>query len=195
MADKEKQPEFTVTDRRKFTPEGELRHETAESPAPSAAAKVTEPPKPAVKASEPPPAQPAKDMPPPPTAAEQEASRQAYKQSSGDVDARLRRELDSRGAQDFQVTFERFIASLYMSALMQLGLLREEGARPQVDIIGARQTIDTIELLAEKTKGNLTPAEQNFIGNCLYELRMAYVEVTNAISRPPQTTSEAPGKK
>ncbi len=49
--------------------------------------------------------------------------------------------------------------------------------------------------MAEKTKGNLTAAEQNFIGNCLYELRMAYVEVTTAITRAPQPTTEAPGKK
>jgi hypothetical protein len=41
-------------------------------------------------------------------------------------------------------------------------------------------------LLAEKTKGNLTSKEQNFLQNALYELRMAYVEVTNAIARGPQ---------
>jgi hypothetical protein len=55
-----------------------------------------------------------------------------------------------------------------------------------VDIIGARQTIDTLSLLSEKTKGNLTAAEGNFLQNSLYELRMAYVEVTNALARPPQ---------
>jgi hypothetical protein len=44
-------------------------------------------------------------------------------------------------------------------------------------------------MIAEKTKGNLTPKEQGFLQNCLYELRMAYVEVTNALARPPQ----APG--
>ncbi len=193
MAEKEKQPEFVVTDRSKFTSEGDLRRDISESPAPPPQApKAADVPKPTAKPSEPP---PATDTPPPPTAAEQEANKQAYRKSTGEVDARLRQELGGRSAQDFQITFERFIASLYMSALMQLGLLREEGGRPQVDIIGARQTIDTIELLAEKTKGNLTAAEQNFISNCLYELRMAYVEVTTAITRPPQPTSEAPGKK
>ncbi len=195
MPDKEKQPDFVVTDRRKFTAEGELRPEAGESPAPpQPASKAASTPKPAATPSEPP-QPPAADVPPPPSAVEQETSKQAYRKSSGEVDARLRQELGGRGAQDFQITFERFLASLYMSALMQLGLLREEGGRPQVDIIGARQTIDTIELLAEKTKGNLTPAEQNFISNCLYELRLAYVEVTTAISRPPQPASEVPGKK
>jgi hypothetical protein len=70
--------------------------------------------------------------------------------------------------------------------MMQLGLMRQQGGQPQVDIIGARQTIDTLSLIAEKTKGNLTPAEGNFLENSLYELRMAYVEVTNALARPPQ---------
>ena len=67
-----------------------------------------------------------------------------------------------------------------MTAMMQLGLMHEQGMQPQVDIIGARQTIDTMSLLAEKTKGNLTAKEENFLQNALYELRMAYVEVTNA---------------
>jgi hypothetical protein len=41
-------------------------------------------------------------------------------------------------------------------------------------------------LIAAKTKGNLSAAEENFLQNSLYELRMAYVEVTNALARPPQ---------
>jgi hypothetical protein len=45
--------------------------------------------------------------------------------------------------------------------------------------------------LSEKTKGNLTSAEENFLQNCLYELRMAYVEVTNALARPPQTPASS----
>ena len=85
------------------------------------------------------------------------------------------------------MTFERFMASLYMSAMLQLGMMHEEGGQPRIDLIGARQTIDTLGLLQEKTKGNLTAAEENFLQNCLYELRMAYVEVTNALARPPQT--------
>jgi hypothetical protein len=56
-----------------------------------------------------------------------------------------------------------------------------------MDILGARQTIDTLGLLADKTKGNLTPGEQNFLQNALYELRMAYLEVANAIARGPQS--------
>jgi hypothetical protein len=85
-----------------------------------------------------------------------------------------------------EVTFETFMASLYMSAMLQLGLMHEQGGQPMVDLIGARQTIDTLGMLAEKTKGNLTSKEQSFLQNCLYELRMAYVEVTNALAHAPQ---------
>jgi len=81
---------------------------------------------------------------------------------------------------------ERFMASLYMTAMMQLGLMHQQGEQPRMDIIGARQTIDTLALLAEKTRGNLTSTEENFLQNSLYEVRMAYVEVTNELSRPPQ---------
>ncbi len=61
-----------------------------------------------------------------------------------------------------------------------------QGEKPEVDIIGARQTIDTVAMLQEKTKGNLTPQEEGMLQNILYELRMAYLEVTNLLAKPPQ---------
>ncbi len=191
MAEKKnEQSGFTVTDRRLFTSEGELRSDVSEErEAPKAAAPAMTPgPQKAQKASQPAPvaAEGAadRDMPPPPTSAEQEAQAAAYKQSSKDLDAQV--ELNGHSAKDFEITFERFLASLYMTAMLQLGLMRQQGGQPQVDIIGARQTIDTLSLISEKTKGNLTPVEENFLQNSLYELRMAYVEVTNALARPPQ---------
>lgn len=132
-------------------------------------------------------------MPPPPTADEQREQAEAYRQSSRDLDARV--ELSGHSSRELQMTVERFLASLYMTAMLQLGLMREEGGQPQIDLIGARQTIDTMSLLSEKTKGNLTPAEENFLQNSLYELRMAYVEVTNALARPPQTADADPAKR
>ena len=71
----------------------------------------------------------------------------------------------------------------------------EEGGQPGVDLIGARQTVATLGMIADKTRGNLTPKEQGFLQNCLYELRMAYVEVTNTLARPPQPTGPVAGKK
>ena len=196
MAEKKhEQSGFKVTDRRLFNSEGELRAEVPEEvEAPKAAAPpAPQPAAPAEKAAAPTAvdaggvdtgAAPDREMPPPPTNAEQEAQAAAYKQSSKDLDAQV--ELSGHSAKDFEITFERFMASLYMTAMMQLGLMRQQGGQPQIDIIGARQTIDTLSLIAEKTKGNLTAAEENFLQNSLYELRMAYVEVTNALARPPQ---------
>jgi hypothetical protein len=197
MAEKRQESGFTVTDRRLFTEDGELRKdasEEAEAPriAPTAAAPTA--------AKE---AAPTGDtvtglaaegdeiagqgVPAPPTAAEQQAQADAYRESAQELDSRV--ELSGRSAKEFEMTFERFLASLYMTAMLQLGLMHQQGEQPRIDILGARQTIDTLSLIAEKTKGNLTPTEENFLQNSLYEVRMAYVEVTNALSRPPQPGS------
>jgi hypothetical protein len=186
-----KQESFTVTDRRLFTSEGELRKDVPEEANEERIGVSKEMPASASGAAAPAPsaapAQPATaevpPIPPAPTASEQQESADAYKKSAKELDSRV--ELSGHSAKDLEMTFERFMASLYMSAMFQLGLMHEQGGQPRVDIIGARQTIDTLTLLQEKTKGNLTPAEQNFLQNCLYELRMAYVEVTNALSHPP----------
>jgi hypothetical protein len=185
MAEKKQDTGFTVTDRRLFTSDGDLRSDVPEEksepvPVPQAAPPQAATAQPAESAS---PA-PESKVPPPPTADEQKASHEAYQKSSKDLDARV--ELSGHSAKDFEINFERFMASLYMSAMMQLGMMHEEGGQPRIDLIGARQTIDTLSLLQEKTKGNLTKTEENFLQNCLYELRMAYVEVTNALSRAPQ---------
>jgi hypothetical protein len=204
MAQKRREEsEFKVSDKRLFTSEGELR-DSAEEQAPSSVAATatataappsTTMPSPSMAAvstipeTAPTPAAPAheSDVPEPPTASEQQAQHDAYKQSSRDLDTRV--ELSGHSAQELKMSFERFMASLYMTAMMQLGLMHEQGGQPGVDLIGARQTIDTLGMIAEKTKGNLTPKEQGFLQNCLYELRMAYVEVTNTLAHPPQ----APG--
>ncbi len=191
---REEEGEFKVSDRRLFNADGELRDSTEESVSTSAAptTTATAPPTPTAapipEAVIPPPAgAPESDIPEPPTATEQQVQHDAYKQSARDLDARV--ELSGHSAKELEVSFERFMASLYMTAMMQLGMMHEQGGQPGVDVIGARQTIDTLGMIAEKTKGNLTPKEQGFLQNCLYELRMAYVEVTNALARPPQ----APG--
>jgi hypothetical protein len=199
MPDKKREAEFTVTDRRKFTQKGDLRPEVSDQPqeeaqpSPSAPADTQAPPA-AAEPSAPAPQSPGgKPIPPPPTAAEQQAQKEAFQESSKKLDARLQEELGGGGrVQDFEMSFERFAASLYMTALMQLGLMREQGVPPQVDLLGARQTIDTLGIIADKTKGNLTLAEENLLQNCLYELRVAYVEVTNALAQPPPPGA-APG--
>jgi hypothetical protein len=185
MAEK-KQESFTVTDRRLFTAEGEIRKEVSEEEVQTStpAAEPAPVPKQAAAAEDP-------AAPPPPTAAEQQEQADAYRNSSKDLDTRV--ELSGHSARELEMTFERFMASLYMTAMLQLGLMHEEGGQPRIDLIGARQTIDTLSLLSEKTKGNLTSAEENFLQNCLYELRVAYVEVTNALARPPQAPAKTTG--
>jgi len=185
MAEK-KNEGFTVTDRRLFTSEGELRTEATEEQE-SAPPKAT----PAAPAAAPEPVEPAEPTePPPPTAAEQKQQADAYRKSSADMERQA--ELSGISPRDLEVSFERFLASLYMTGMLQLGLMHEQGGPPQLDLIGARQTIDTITLLSDKTKGNLTAKEENFLQNALYELRMAYVEVTNAIAKGPR---QAPASK
>jgi hypothetical protein len=196
MAEK-KQDSFTVTDRRLFTSEGELRKEVSEeeiaTAKPAAAAPAPPLPSPEATSAAPPADTLDSSVPPAPTAAEQKEQADAYRKSSKELDARV--ELSGRSAKEMEMTFERFMASLYMTAMLQLGLMQEERGQPRIDLLGARQTIDTLSLLSEKTKGNLTPAEENFLQNCLYELRMAYVEVTNALARPPQATGTNPSKR
>jgi Domain of unknown function (DUF1844) len=194
MAQRKEDAGFTVTDRRLFTTEGDLRSDVAEEKKEAASTPTAVAPPPTSSPSEKAPeASGDSKVPPPPTAAEQKASNDAYRQSSKDLDARV--ELSGHSAKEFEITFERFMASLYMSGMMQMGMMHEEGAQPRVDLIGARQTIDTLGLLQTKTKGNLTPTEDHFLQNCLYELRMAYVEVTNALARPPQAPGPAAGSK
>lgn len=178
MAEKKNQT-FTVTDRRLFTSDGELRKEVPEEQEPRESAKPSDAPVPEPAEIE----QPAPE-PPIPTAAEQKQQADAYRQSSAEMDREV--EASGHSAKDLEISFERFLASLYMTGMLQLGLMQEQGGQPRLDLIGARQTIDSLGLLSEKTKGNLTSKEQNFLQNALYELRMAYVEVTNAIARGPQ---------
>jgi len=183
MTEKKNDSGFTVTDRRLFTADGDLRSDIpdeVESPkqTPASATKEAPPPKPTGES------QLEREMPLPPTAAEQQAQADAYRQSAKDLDNEV--ELSGHSAKEFEITFEKFLAQLYMTAMLQLGLMRRQGEQPGVDIIGARLTIDTLSLIAEKTKGNLTAVEEGFLQNSLYELRMAYVEVTNALARPPQ---------
>lgn len=209
MPDKEKKPEFVVTDRRLFSAEGELRQDVVEDEerraererekreaqqrrnderatqkqASSPATETLQEPEPEVA---------------PPSAQEQQDSAAAYQESTRDIDARIEQEMRNQGrphtAKDFQVSFDKFVASLYMTALVQLGLAAPQGEKPEVDLIAARQTIDTVAMLQEKTKGNLTPQESGMLQNILYELRMAYLEVTNLITNPPPAGA-APDRK
>ena len=75
-----------------------------------------------------------------------------------------------------KIDFSTFTLSLATSALFHMGMAEgPEGAKGEVDLPLARQTIDTLELLQEKTRGNLSDEEEKLLESVLYELRMAFV--------------------
>src|SRR5206468_2145053 len=121
------------------------------------------------------------EMSPPPTAEEQHEQSEQYKASGRKIDDMIASA--GKGPQaPLEMNFERVIESFYMSALIQMGAIRQDNEPPRVDIIGARQTIDSLTVLQEKTKGNLTDREKTLLQNVLFELRMAFVEITNAVA-------------
>src|SRR5262245_31788398 len=72
--------------------------------------------------------------------------------------------------------FNSLVLSLATGAFMALGLEAEEGKPQPPDLPRARYSIDLLEMLATKTKGNLTPDEDRRLAAILHQLRMAYVE-------------------
>ncbi|MBI3665214.1 MAG: DUF1844 domain-containing protein [Acidobacteria bacterium] len=83
-------------------------------------------------------------------------------------------------------TFEYLALSLRLQAEMQLGLYtgKEEGSVPP-DLKGARQTIDLLGVLQEKTRGNLSLEEQRLLDNSLTELRFRYVQAAEKVNKKP----------
>jgi hypothetical protein len=75
------------------------------------------------------------------------------------------------------LNFSMFILSLTTSALVCLGELPDPITKEKViNLSLAQQTISIIEILKEKTTGNLSEDEENLIGTVLYDLRMKYVQ-------------------
>jgi hypothetical protein len=206
----EKQPEFVVSDKRRFGAEGELRPDTqaveeektatpppAKPSAPAPAQAAQPPASPAAPRS----ADPAQSaapqdqdeemIPAPPTAEEQHQQSEAYRASGKKIDEMIAA-AGKGGPGPMEMTFERVVESFYMSALIQMGAIRQEGETPRVDIIGARQTIDSLTILQDKTKGNLSEGEKTLLQNVLFELRMAWIEITNAVASSATRPGAAP---
>jgi hypothetical protein len=76
-----------------------------------------------------------------------------------------------------KIDFSTFVLSINSSALVQLGLIEDPGSGQETKNLPlAKQTIDLLAMLEEKTRGNLTSDEENILKNILYELRMLYVK-------------------
>ena len=85
----------------------------------------------------------------------------------------------------FQMTFETLVMSLSSTAMVQLGLIPDPTTnQPAKNLATARQTIDILEILQAKTKGNLDESESKLLDNILYELRMIFLEVSQSIKVP-----------
>ena len=79
-----------------------------------------------------------------------------------------------------EINFINFLFSISTSALIQLGEIEDPISQQTVKNLPlAKQTIDLIGMLKEKTKGNLTPDEAKLIENILFDLRMRYVKATS----------------
>jgi hypothetical protein len=225
----EKQSTFTVTDRRKFTLDGELRdpsraEETHHAtPAPRTPAQIeiaqeipaatpgATTPAGRAEGIDPDPLEPGLDadarygaasngdgfsdgnldqaadddfdeeLGPVPTSQETAAQHAAYQQSSVHLDAMIR-EANPGAAVAPQIDFEQVVQSFYLSAAIAMGAAAEPGQKPRVDIVGARQSIDMLAVLVDKTRGNLTEREQKLLQTALFNLRMMFLEITNSIA-------------
>jgi hypothetical protein len=213
--------EFVVNDRRKFTAEGEVRPdappsvpkpprpETLQPATPSAdefnsSARLTPANGPQAVPNQAPPASPEPltafdpntspdpndQIPPPPTADQTSQAQRAFDATVDRLDTAIR--AANPGMEPLpEMTFDRVVQSLYMQALMQLGGASAPGQHPQVDLLGARQTIDMLAVIASRTTNNLSPAESTLVDTALFELHMGFLEVTQAMARQAATRPPA----
>jgi hypothetical protein len=152
--------ELKVTDKRIFTPEGDIREEFQNEIRPSDAPSATPvaPPREETKAPE-----PAQSEEPPKPREERRRSLADKAVSPG-------------------TPFANFIQSLVAQSYLFLGMLRDpRQPQPIFDPEGAKETIDILTLLKEKTAGNLTPEEEDFFEAHLGDLKLAYVQRTKSI--------------
>ena len=215
-------PKFTVVDRRKFRDASEESANDAVSSTPSNVATMPTPDAPRPAAQEPAEPEPKSaprltlveppsrsdasesgspeedsfnseemDLPGAPTAEESRHQKLAYEQASERIDDLVRAQNPAAPAPE-KIGFEHLLQQLYVSALMQMGAGTPEGQRPRVDIVGARQTIDLVSVLADKSQGNLSKDEERALQAVLYELRMTFLEITQAVITRPVTTPTGP---
>jgi hypothetical protein len=154
--DAREKPEIKVTDKRIFTAEGDIREEFRNDIQPAA----EKPPK-----AEPPPVE-----------------RRSQTQSAPPPDTGERRRTMADKATNPESPFTNFIEPLIAQGYMSLGMLRNP-YQPQakIDVGAARQMIDILTLLKEKTAGNLTADEEDFLETHLGELKLAYVQRTKSL--------------
>jgi hypothetical protein len=196
---------FVINDRRKFNSDGQPRETTPEPisaipepvPAPGpepAPTNVVQMPAPASEpeaaADAPEEAQPEPGIP---TAEQLDQARRAFEATSERLDLAVR--AANPGAEHPPLlSFESILQSVYMQAMIQLGGATQPGQTPQVDLLGARQSIDMLGILLERTAGNLSKHEDALLKSALFELQLGFLEMTQALARSAQQQNPiAPG--
>ncbi len=161
MNESEQSSHLKVTDRRHFTTEGERRPDVPDAePVSGGAGKVVEMRRDAAPAPSAAPTPPPAPAAPPEPAPENERTR--------------------------GLNFANFLESLYATAMLQLGAVAQPGMKPgPPDLVGARETIELIAMLEQKTRGNLDAREKQMMDGVLYELRLAFTEMTRRVTAPP----------
>ena len=168
--DAREKPEIKVTDKRIFTAEGDIREEFRDEIKPSdpmsAKAPEAEPAKPAEK----------------PPEAKPPGERRSQTKGTPPADTGERRRTMADKASNPGSPFTNFIEPLIAQGYMSLGMLRNP-YQPQskIDVNAARQMIEILTLLKEKTQNNLTADEEDFLDTHLGELKLAYVQRTKSL--------------
>lgn len=164
MSEHKQDESFKVVDRRLFTPEGELRKEVAEQ---QDRERETAPVKTKPNAAGPV-APAAKPAPVPATPAATPAA-ETPKRSPA---------------------FENLIRSLGQNAALLLGGYADpRTGQPVLDLEGAREMIDMLDVLREKTKGNLAPEEDSLLLDVLGNLKLAFMEMAKAAAKQEKAQS------
>jgi len=189
---------FVVNDRRKFTMDGELRPDAEPSRnddvevIPSATPEPLErdPGIAAVEFESEAPTDQQPDLKAP-TAEQTEQSRVAYEATAERLDTAIR---SANPGMDHPpaMSFEQLVQSVYMTAIMQLGGATPEDQQPRVDLLGARQSIDMLGVLSQKTVGNLRDEEKRLLESALFDARLAFLEVTQALARSAASKAAPP---
>lgn len=92
---------------------------------------------------------------------------------------------DEHSEQEFlpPLDFSSIILPFYSQALLKLGLVGDPAKAEKAISLGlARRLIDILDLLKDRTRGNLKPEEERFLESCLQQLRMRYLEKVKVIS-------------
>jgi hypothetical protein len=161
--------EIKVTDKRIFTAEGEIREEFKQD----------------IKPSDPVAAQPAATTPE--KTASEPAAKPAERRKDENPEPPASGERRNKSIADKALNpgtpFADFIEPLIAQAYMSLGMLRDPyGQKPKVDVAAARQMIEILTMLKEKTAHNLNPDEDDFLSTHLGELKLAFVQRTKSLA-------------